>query len=110
LISLENRTVKSEQTPVSTLIYIIDGKTCRHMVLVSVKTSKFPADFLKQWSEILLNGRIVPSKEGNFELTDDAFFYIKEGNGGSEFYVTASFKSNQVGHLLKGQSAKSYCG
>jgi multidrug resistance efflux pump len=27
-------------------------------------------------------------------------------NGVAEFYITASFKSNQVQHLLKGQSAK----
>src|SRR5688572_33451211 len=32
LISLENRTLKSEQTPVSTLIYIVDGKSGRHMI------------------------------------------------------------------------------
>src|SRR5690349_16347304 len=53
LISLENRTLKSEETPISTLVYIIEGKTCRHTVLVSMKTKEFPADFLKQWSEIL---------------------------------------------------------
>ncbi|SMC61246.1 HlyD family secretion protein [Pedobacter nyackensis] len=106
LISLENRTLKSEQTPVSTLIYIIDGKTCRHMVLVSMKTKKFPASFLKQWSEILLSSQIIPSRDGNFELTDDAYLDNKKVNGVSEFCVTASFKSNQVGHLLNGQSAK----
>lgn len=106
LISLENRTLKSEQSPVSTLIYIVDGRTCRHMALVSVKTSKFSAGFLKQWSEILLSSRIVPSKNGNFELTDDAYLDIKEVNGFTEFYVTASFKSDQLRHLLKGQSAK----
>ena len=106
LISLENRKLKSEQTPVSTLSYLIDGKTCRHMVIVSVKTAKFSADFLKQWSEILLNSKIVPSKEGNFEYTDDANIDVKENNGDDEFYITARFKSNQVQHLLKGQSVK----
>lgn len=106
LISMENRTLKSVQTPVSTLIYIIDGKTCRHTVLVSMKTTKFPADFLKQWSEILLSSRIIPSKDGNFERTDDAYVDIREINGTEEFYITANFKSNQLQHLLKGQSAK----
>ncbi|MFA4868001.1 MAG: hypothetical protein WC623_07380 [Pedobacter sp.] len=106
LISLENRTLKSEQTPVSTLIYIIDGKTCRHMVLVSMKTLKFSADFLKKWSKILLDSKIIPSKDGNFELTEDAYVDFKAHNGVNEFYVTASFKSDQVQHLLKGQSAK----
>jgi|GEM_PF-1379224 len=106
LVSLENRTLKSEQTPVSTLIYIVDGKTCRHIALVSMKTLKFPADFLKQWSEILLGSRIVPSKEGNFELTDDAYLDFKENNIVDELYVAASFKSDQVQYLLKGQSAK----
>lgn len=106
LISLENRTIKSEQTPISTIIYIIDGKTCRHTVLVSMKTAKFPADFLKQWSEILLSSRIIPSKDGNFELTDDAYLDVREINGIDEFYITANFKSNQVQHLLKGQSVK----
>lgn len=106
LISLENRKLKSEQTPISTLSYLIDGKTCRHMVLVSVKTSKFSADFLKKWSEILLNSRIVPSKEGNFEYTDDAYVEVKESNGDNEFHITARFKDDQVQHLLKGQSAK----
>ena len=102
LISLENRKLKSEQTPISTLSYLIDGKTCRHMVLISVKTSKFSADFLKKWSEILLNSRIVPSKEGNYEYTNDAYLDI---NGADEFYITARFKSDQVQHLLKGQAA-----
>lgn len=106
LISLENRTLKSEKTPVSTLIYIIDGKTCRHTVLVSMKTTKFPVNFLKQWSEILLSSRITSSKDGNFELTDDAYLDVKEVNGASEFYIVANFKSNQVEHLLKGQSAR----
>jgi hypothetical protein len=106
LISLENRALKSEQTPVSTLIYIIDGEACRHMILVSMKTLKFPASFLKQWSEILLSSRIIPSKDGNFELTDDAYLDIKETNGVEEFYVIASFKSDQVQHLLKGQPVK----
>lgn len=106
LISLENRTLKSEETPISTLIYIIDGKTCRHTVLVSMKTTKFPADFLKQWSEILLNSRIIPSKDGNFELTDDAYLDVREINGVEDFYIIANFKSNQVQHLLKGQSVK----
>ncbi|ETZ24084.1 hypothetical protein [Pedobacter sp. V48] len=106
LISLENRTLKSEQTPVSTLIYILDGKSCRHMVLVSMKTPEFSAGFLKQWSDILLSSRIIPSKDGNFELTNDAFFDVKEVNGVTEFYITANFKSNQVQHLLKGQSVK----
>lgn len=106
LISLENRTLKSEETPISTLIYIIDGKTCRHTVLVSMKTTKFPADFLKQWSEILLNSRIIPSKDGNFELTDDAYLNVREINGVEDFYIIANFKSNQVQHLLKGQSVE----
>ncbi|SDL34781.1 hypothetical protein SAMN04487898_117134 [Pedobacter sp. ok626] len=106
LISLENRTLKSEEIPISTLIYIIDGKTCRHTVLVSMKTTKFPADFLKQWSEILLNSRIIPSKDGDFELTDDAYLNVREINGVEDFYITANFKSNQVQHLLKGQSVK----
>ncbi|MDR6783352.1 hypothetical protein ABIE26_000160 [Pedobacter africanus] len=106
LISLENRTLKSEQIPVSTLIYIIDGKTCRHMVLVSMKAVKFSADFLKQWSEILLGSRIIPSKDGNFELTKDAYIDFKAHNEVNEFYVTANFKSDQVQHLLTGQSAK----
>lgn len=106
LISLENRKLKSEQTPISTLSYLIDGKTCRHMVLVSVKTTKFSADFLKKWSEILLNSRIVPSKEGNFEYTNDAYVEVKESNGDNEFHITARFKADQVQHLLKGQSAK----
>lgn len=105
LISLENRTIKSEQEPISTLIYIKDGKTCRHMVIVSMKTPKFPADFLKQWSEILLSSRVIPSKAGNFERTDDAYLDIKKINGTNEFYVTANFKSDQVQHLIKGQSA-----
>jgi hypothetical protein len=102
LISIENRKIKSEQTPISTLAYLIDGKTCRHIVLVSIRTSKFPADFLKQWTEILLHSRIVPSKEGNFEYTDDAYIDI---NGADEFYITARFKSDQVQHLLKDQAA-----
>ncbi|WP_448103802.1 hypothetical protein [Pedobacter panaciterrae] len=106
LISLENRTIKSEQTPISTLIYIIDGKTCRHTVLVSMKTDKFPADFLTQWSEILLSSRIIPSKDGNFELTDDAYLDVQEINGIDEFYITANFKLNQMQHLLKGQAVK----
>lgn len=106
LISLENRTLKSEQTPISSLTYLVDGKTCRHIVLISVKTSKFSEDFLKQWSEILLNSSIIPSKTGNFEYTDDAYLDVKETNGVDEFYITARFKSDQVQHLLKGQSAK----
>lgn len=106
LISIENRKIKSEQAPISTLAYLVDGKTCRHIVLVSVKAQKFSADFLKQWSEILLNSRIVPSKEGNFEYTDDAYVEVKESNGVDAFYITARFKSDQVRHLLKGQSAK----
>ncbi|NQX39608.1 hypothetical protein SAMN05421820_1062 [Pedobacter steynii] len=95
LISLEN-------PPISTLTYLIDGKTCRHIVLISVKTSKFSADFLKQWTEILLNSRIVPSKAGNYEYTDDAYLDI---NGVDQFHITARFKSDQVQHLLKGQTA-----
>lgn len=106
LISLENRTLKSEQTPISTLIYIIDGKTCRHMVLVSMRTSGFSADFLKQWSQILLSSKIIPSKNGNFEYTDDAYLDRKEVNGTDVFYVTASFNSTQVQYLLTGQPAK----
>lgn len=76
------------------------------MVIVSMKTTKFPADFLKQWSEILLNSRIIPSKAGNFELTNDAYLDLKAHNEADEFYITANFKSNQVQHLLKGQPAK----
>lgn len=106
LISIENRKIKSEQAPISTLAYFVDGKTCRHIILVSAKTSKFSADFLKQWSEILLNSKIVPSKEGNFEYTDDAYLEVKESNGVDAFYITARFKSDQVKHLLKAQSAK----
>lgn len=106
LISLENRKLKSEQTPISTLSYLIDGKTCRHMVIISVKTAKFSADFLKQWSEILLNSKIVPSKEGNFEYTDDAYVDEKEIKRDDEFYIAARFKSEQVQHLKKGQSVK----
>jgi len=102
LISIENRKVKSEQTPISTLAYLIDGKTCRHIVLVSVRTTKFSADFLKQWTEILLHSRITPSKAGNYEYTDDAYLEI---NGVDAFYITARFKSDQVKHLLKGQTA-----
>lgn len=105
LISLENRKVKSEQSPVSTLVYLVDGKTCRHIVLISTRTPQFSADFLKQWSEILLNSKIVPSKEGNFEYTDDAYVDVKESSGPDAFYITARFKSDQVQHLLKGQSA-----
>lgn len=103
LISIENRKIKSEQTPISTLAYLIDGKTCRHIVLVSVRTAKFSADFLKQWSEILLHSRIIPSKAGNYEYTDDAYLDI---NGVDAFYITARFKSDQVKHLRKGQTAK----
>ncbi|MBB6498495.1 hypothetical protein [Pedobacter cryoconitis] len=106
LISMENRTLKLEQTPISTLVYIKDGKTCRHLVLVSMRTSEFPADFLKEWSEILLNSQIISSKEGNFEYTDDAYLDIKETNGVDSFYINANFTSNQLQHLLKGQSAK----
>jgi hypothetical protein len=105
LISMENRKIKSEQTPISTLIYITDGRTCRHVIQVSERASKFSADFLKQWSAILLHSRIVPSKAGNFELTGDAFVDIKELNG-TNINITANFKSDQVKHLLKGQSAK----
>ncbi|RQO75547.1 hypothetical protein DBR43_09410 [Pedobacter sp. KBW06] len=105
LISLENRKVKSEQSPVSTLVYLVDGKTCRHIVLISAKTPQFPADFLEQWSEILLNSKIVPSKEGNFEYTDDAYVDVKESSGPDAFYITARFKPDQVQHLLQGQSA-----
>jgi len=106
LISLENRTLKSEQEPISTLIYIVDGKTCRHMVLVSMKTPKFPDDFLKQWSQILLSSKIIPSINGNFEYTDDAYLDRKEVNGTDIFYVTANFNSAQVQHLLTGQTVK----
>jgi hypothetical protein len=106
LISLENRKIKSEQVPISTLIYITDGRTCRHIILISVKTQKFSADFLKQWSEILLHSRIIPSKAGNFESTDDAYLDKKETNGINTFYITANFKSNQIAHLIKGQPVK----
>jgi hypothetical protein len=106
LISLENRTIKSEPTPISTLIYITDGKTCRHTVLVFMRVSKFPADFLKQWSEILLSSRIISSKEGNSEYTDNAYLDIEKTNGIDVFYVTASFNSDQVQHLLTGQPTK----
>jgi hypothetical protein len=106
LISIENRNVKSEETPISTLAYLIDGKTCRHIILISVRTSKFSADFLKQWSEILLHSKIVPSKAGNFEYTDDAYVDVKEMNGADTFYITARFKPDQVQHLLKGQTAQ----
>lgn len=106
LISIENQKTKPGQPPISTLAYITDGKTCRHTVIVSVKTSKFPAGFLKQWSEILLNSRIIPSKAGNFEYTDDAALDIKAINGSNTFLVTASFKQAQLHHLVKGQSVK----
>ncbi|NRF37742.1 hypothetical protein [Pedobacter foliorum] len=45
-----------------------------------MKTTKFPVDFLKRWSEFLLSSRIIPSKDGNFELTDDVHLDIKETN------------------------------
>lgn len=104
LISVENRKVKSEQTPISSLIYITDGKTCRHIVSVSVRKPKLSADFLKQWSEILLQSWIVPTKTGNFEYTDDASVQIKQTIGVEVFYIDAGFKSDQMQHLVKGQS------
>jgi len=106
LISIESENIKSEQIPTSVLVYIIDGKTCRHTVLVSMITSRFPADFLKQWSEVLLNSKVIPSKAGNFEYTDDAVFDVKEINGSKTFLVNANFRSVQVQHLLNGQSVK----
>lgn len=106
LISIESENIKSKQIPTSTLVYIIDGKTCRHTVFVSMITSRFPADFLKQWSEVLLNSKVIPSKAGNFEYTDDAVFDVKEINGSKTFLVKANFRSVQEQHLLKGQSVK----
>ena len=54
----------------------------------------------------MLDSKIIPSKNGNFELSEDAYVDFKAHNGVNEFYVIASFKSDQVQHLLKGQSAK----
>lgn len=106
LISMENRKIKSELTTISTLIYLADGKTCRHSILVSVRTPKFSAEFLKQWSEILLHSRIVPSQSGNFERTDDAYVEAEGADEANTVYVTANFKKDQLKYLMKGQPAR----
>lgn len=103
LFTVENRRHKSEPTPISSLIYITDGKACRHVVLVSQQASKLSSDLVKQWSEILLNSRIIPTKAGNFEYTDDATVELKQINGAEISYVVANFKSEQLPHLKKGQ-------
>ncbi|KIO75643.1 hypothetical protein TH53_19340 [Pedobacter lusitanus] len=106
LLSIENRKFKSDKAPISSIVYITDGKTCRHVVMVSVKTAKFSADFLKQWSGILLQSRIIPTISGNFEYTDDAYLDIKETDGIGTVNIIARFKSDQIQHLLKGQLVK----